>query len=640
MHLRSAKQQAILAWFCLTGERRISRQRLADLLWSGSDEEHARGSLRNVLYNMPDLPGGGALLLTDRTLVEAGFAPPVSDVARALSAWDRGEDAALRSVSLVSADLRFAASLTGLDPEFDTFLRQSRERFLTGLAADLRARLTGSQDERSRPVAERLSELVPQDETAARHLMRLDLAAGNPAAALARYDALWAVLDRDFDVEPSTETQALVVAIKMQSGLTPGPGTLPAEPIAGQARLTVYLRPFAGAGLPDETRMVIDGLQAEILAALLAVEDWIVIEAPGGLDLPPHPGGYELRGAFTPGLGEVRILLTLKDLATHQVIWSRPLPMNRPDWIRNSELVVQRLAMRLTGRIEQHYLGRIGSLPDEALVDYDRLIRARWLMNDWTAEADRRAEVLLRSVQSAGELGLRARVGLADLLNSRDLIFPGLGAMRAGVPEAVTLAEACIAEAPDRADAWLALAWGCVQLGRAARAADAAEAVIEASPGNPRRLASATEVLALAGRVDDAAAMSRRIATMDPGINRFTLGFRVSVALLSGDADDCMDLAERANGAIILGFGYAAAAARLAGQPDRARAYWHRFEQDLAARWQHPRPPAARDWFLAATPLRDAAALARLSGALADTGLPPASTARRTTRARISVAPM
>ena len=53
--------------------------------------------------------------------------------------------------------------------------------------------------------------------------MLLEIAAGNNAAALSHYDRLWAVLDQDFDIEPSEETQSLAVAIKLQTaGLTLG----------------------------------------------------------------------------------------------------------------------------------------------------------------------------------------------------------------------------------------------------------------------------------------------------------------------------------------------------------------------------------------------------------------------------------
>lgn len=204
----------------------------------------------------------------------------------------------------------------------------------------------------------------------------------------------------------------------------------------------------------------------------------------------------------------------------------------------------------------------------------------------------------MRSVGDRGEIGLRAKIGLAELLNSRGLIFPGLAPPRAGVAEALALAEACVTAGAERADLWLALAWAAVQSGHPARAAEAAEAALTASQSSPRRIASAAEVLALAGEVARAAELSALVGRIDNGLSRITLGHRVAIALLDGDLGGCIDLATRADGAI-------------------AAALWGRFRNDLGRRWHGPAPPDPLDWFLAATPAQAPAARAPLAAALA-----------------------
>ena len=613
---KGAKARGILAWFCLTGQPQISRARLADLFWSGSNEEKARASLRNLLYALRE-EVQPPLLIADHATVSAAFATPVHEIAAAIAAWDAGDARPLAALSLAEAELRFGADLFGLDAEFDDVLRQCQARILTEAADALRRRLEGG-GEHGRVVAEKLRELVPQDETATRHLMRLEIAAGNSAAALAHYNRLWQVLDEEFDVEPAEATQLLAIQVKSQAAGPPP--VAPAAAIAGPVpaeRIAIYLRPTAAAGLPEETQMMIGGMQAEILAALLSYEEWVVIETEAETALPSRRGCYELRSVFSPGLGAVRLILSLKDLASGQVIWSRPLAVNRSDWMRNSAIAVQRLAVHLTGRVEFHYLDQIGDLADEQLPDYDKLVRARWLMNDWTPEADRRAEELMRSVTGGGELGLRARIGLAELLNSRGLVFPGLAPPRAGVAEALALAESCVSAGAERADLWLVLAWAALQSGRIGRAAEAAEAALTGSQSSPRRIASAAVVLALAGDVAQGAELSRLVGQMDTGLSRITLGHRVAIALAEGDLEGCIDLATRADGAIVLGFGYAAAAAAMAGDEARAAKLWQRFGAGLAARWHGPAPPRPLDWFLSATPVQDAALLDRLSRHLA-----------------------
>ncbi|MBN9070188.1 MAG: hypothetical protein J0H34_01030 [Rhizobiales bacterium] len=49
------KAAAILAYLILTGQSRETRGRLAALLWSESDEERARASLRSAILIVPSV---------------------------------------------------------------------------------------------------------------------------------------------------------------------------------------------------------------------------------------------------------------------------------------------------------------------------------------------------------------------------------------------------------------------------------------------------------------------------------------------------------------------------------------------------------------------------------------------------------
>ena len=602
--VRGQKQRALLAAFCLGVQASQSRDRVADLLWSDSGTDKARGSLRNTLHMLARDTAPLDLFEAGRHELRARFAGAGCEMADALRLWDGGSPTALADLTLGDAEMRFAADLWGLDPVFDAFLTERRAAWLAARAGDLRARLRRADllPEASRILAERLRELAPQDEEATRALMALDIAAGNKARALDHYRRLWEVLDEEFDIEPSPETQALAVSLK-QGTAEPPPD--PVDDLPGEAeRLTIFLHPFPLSGLPDDDQIRVAAVQAELSAALFAVEDWVTIETAPGMVLPGRAGQYELRGTVSPGIEDMRLILTLKDLASGTIIWTWPLHLHREDWLRNSGFAVQRMAIRLTGKLEAHYISGIDRYSDAELVDYRKLIRAGWLMRDWSAEADRRAEALLRSVGSAGDLGLRARVGLAELLNSRELIFPGLGPVHAGVVEALTIGRAVTVEAPERGDGWLAYGWSLILCNQPQAAGQAAAVVADLSQSNPRRLSAAAELLALSGDVARAARLADAAARLDGGVCRVSMGYRAPVALLSGDPLRTMDLAEASDGAIPFTFAYAAAAAQIAGDPVRARQFWARFREGLVARWQGAQPPEPLAWFLAATSMR------------------------------------
>ncbi|MBL8563576.1 MAG: hypothetical protein JNN06_14995 [Gemmobacter sp.] len=624
--VRGQKQRALLAAFCLGAPARQSRDRLADLLWSDSGPDKARGSLRNTLHILARETAPLELFEAGRQEVQARFSGACCDLEGALRAWDAGQEAALAARSLRDAEMRFAADLWGLDPVFDSFLTERRAVWLGALAGALRTRLAlpvTAAGRSPRLIAERLRELMPQDEAATRTLMQLDIAAGNKAAALDHYRLLWEVLEEEFDIEPSPETQAIAVSLKMAPS-NPAAGPLPDPAHRGGAprreaeaeRLTIFLHPFPLLGLPEEDQIRVAAMQAELSAALFAVEDWVTIETAPGMALPCRDGHYELRGTASPGIEEMRLILTLKDLATGTIIWTWPLQLHREDWLRNSGFALQRMALRLTGKLEAHYIAGIDRLSDAELADYRKLIRAGWLMRDWSAEADRRAEVLLRSVGSAGDLGLRARIGLAELLNSRELIFPGQGQVHAGVAEALRIGRAVTAEAPERGDGWLAYGWSLILSDDAPGAGRAASIVAELSQSNPRRLSAAAEMLALSGDVTRAARLADAASRLDGGVCRVSMGYRTPVALLAGDLAQAMALAEQSEGAIPFTFAYGAAAAHLAGETAQALRFWARFREGLAARWQGDSPPDPRGWFLAATSMRWGLGLDEVAGAL------------------------
>ena len=620
LQVRGQKQKALLAWFCLSGQPALSRDRLADLLWSDSGSDKARGSLRNTLHVLARDTGPLDLFDAGRQDLRARFSGACCEVTADLAAWDQGQTTGLSGRNLLDAEMRFAADLWGLDPVFDQFLTERRAAWLAQRGQDLRQRLLipDQRPEALRILAERLRELEPQDEAATRALMALDIAAGNKAAALDHYRRLWEVLDEEFDIEPSAETQSLAVSLKLSGGeALPNPMAAQVETEA--ERITIFLHPFPLLTLPEEDQIRVSAVQAELSAALFAVEDWVTIETSPGMTLPTKAGQYELRGTVSPGIEDMRLILTLKDLGSGTIIWTWPLHLHREDWLRNSGFAVQRMAIRLTGKLEAHYLSRLEHYSDADLADYRKLMRAGWLMRDWSAEADRRAETLLRSVTARGDLGLRARIGLAELLNSRELIFPGLNSeIHAGVREALDLGRAITAEAPDRGDGWLAYGWSLILCDDAETAGQAAAVVADLSQSNPRRLSAAAELLALSGQVSRAARLAEAAARLDGGLCRVSAGYRVPVALLSDDLASCMALAETSAGAIPFSQAYGAAAAHLAGDTARALRFWAHFREGLAARWQGPGVPDPLHWFLSATSMRRGLGLDRVEAALCD----------------------
>ena len=182
-----------------------ARQRLSDRLWL----------LRRSLPHLPFESHSQELRLPSesRWLDVEAF--------RAAASASRLEDW-LRACSLYQGDL-----LPGL---YDDWLLEEREalylqhvRLLHKTCAGL---LQSRQFARALPLAERLVQSEPYDETALRSLMRIYRHLGRRGAALAAYERFVALAADDLNAEPASATQALAQAIR-RTDFRPHPGAAP-----------------------------------------------------------------------------------------------------------------------------------------------------------------------------------------------------------------------------------------------------------------------------------------------------------------------------------------------------------------------------------------------------------------------------
>jgi DNA-binding SARP family transcriptional activator len=246
--LHHPKRLALLAYLCTPyPPRRHSRDMLVALLWPELDEAHARGALRQELYQLRLALGPNALhgqrtdplginpeeIWCDAQEFEAALDGGRPD--EALGLW-RGE---------------FLPGVHVAGGEFERWLDQERDRLfrraLEG-ASQLSASAESAGDRANALCwARRLTELAPYDETFWQRLMLLLDRHGDRAGALRAFDSMAGRLRADLEVEPSPETHALIERIRDRGQ--------PFAPIAASATQ------LAGPGLRSRKQRAVIGLQ-------------------------------------------------------------------------------------------------------------------------------------------------------------------------------------------------------------------------------------------------------------------------------------------------------------------------------------------------------------------------------------------
>lgn len=214
--LSAKKSLALLAFLAMKPDQRVSRDKMAGLLWSSTGPEQARQSLRQTLSNLRKelsnissdqkiLIEEGDLLGLDSTLVSA-------DVARFEHLVATGTDAALSEATMLyRGDLLDGFQLN--EDRFDQWVLAERDR-LHRMALRAHTHLMEQQTragdvDAAIATAQRSLRIDPLQEPVHRALMRLYLQSGDLMNALQQYEVCAKVLKRELGVEPDAETKAL-----------------------------------------------------------------------------------------------------------------------------------------------------------------------------------------------------------------------------------------------------------------------------------------------------------------------------------------------------------------------------------------------------------------------------------------------
>jgi TolB-like protein len=122
---RSKKGRALLGYLCLAPGKKVTRLRLARMLWEQTSDEHARGSLRHAVLDVCEAMGplAGELISAGRTAVRLNADACWIDAVAMLDPSSRGNELARFCTG------QLLEGLDGLSVSFDHWLLRVRTRF-------------------------------------------------------------------------------------------------------------------------------------------------------------------------------------------------------------------------------------------------------------------------------------------------------------------------------------------------------------------------------------------------------------------------------------------------------------------------------------------------------------------------------
>jgi DNA-binding SARP family transcriptional activator/TolB-like protein len=366
--LAQPKRIALLCYLALAGSRGAhSRKRLLALFWPDSDDERARNSLNQSVFQLR------------RSLGEATLAGTAEDVAlRDGAIWcDAVEfDAALaardtdRALELYGGELLPGFHVDGC-PEFEHWLDGERERLrrrAVAAALDAAAALENTGNGvAALELLRRAASWAPYEEAPLERLIALLARLGDRSGAIQLYDRFRARYVAELELEPSSAIQALVAEIR-RAEPTPPAGPLPPGPERAVAEETP---PQSRAGAPTVRAR-------RRIAAPAALAVLVVVLAAGALLRAGAARGRSDSPLADAALDVRRVLVSAFENRTGDPSLD-PLGYMAADWIAQglARTGVARVVPFSTVVQETPYLAAPDAAPEVALRAANRRLARR-----------------------------------------------------------------------------------------------------------------------------------------------------------------------------------------------------------------------------------------------------------------------
>lgn len=241
------KRSALLAYLAIATPRGLHRRdTLMALLWPDLDQERGRASLRKAIHHVRRALGENAIAANGEDALGIERDRLRCDASAFEDSLDAGDLAG--ALALYRGPL-LPGFFVDDAPEFERWLERERAR-LRDRAFDAAWRLA-EQEERigntfdAAMWGRRASSLSPDDEAGLRRLISLLDRLGDRAGAVNAYERFAQQLLKDYEVEPSAETQALLRSVRNR-------GSGPASAIEGAAPSAGVAQVPAAAGTPPQ----------------------------------------------------------------------------------------------------------------------------------------------------------------------------------------------------------------------------------------------------------------------------------------------------------------------------------------------------------------------------------------------------
>jgi DNA-binding SARP family transcriptional activator/TolB-like protein len=651
VELRTQKAAAVLSYLALIEAKQESRERLVGLLWSRSDEKKARGSLRQVIRELRSTfeAAGYHGFTTGRLSIHLDPAMIDVDLESIIKAAESGSVHPLL-LNTPNLEEHILEGLDDLDPSFRVWVLAKRQTIHDRLMRSLGPALIATNIAANvrTDVAAAIVNLDPTHEEACCHLMQVHAEQGDVAGALRIYKALWDLLDRDYGMEPSPVTEALVAKIKLgaferplasfdahasDTRLSPINGSVAkaisnaGTEIKAPAKPSLVLQPFAMHGIDSDHSHLVQGFQQHLAASLVRFREWSVVDrAPANANLAPDSAPrYRIETTAYQAGTEINMVMVLREDTTGIYVWGESCRLGLDNWFEMQQRIIRRIATTMNVQLSAERLARLAGEPDVSLDVHDRWLRGQSLHFKYDAESWQRAVNIFRDAIRENPTFSPCYSSLVQMNNIEHFVHPGLFRDPGKAKVTLELAKRAVELDPVDSRAHLCYGWSNAMALRTLEAAFHMELACELNDNDPWTLLSCALYCAFCGSIEQARLRAEQSLALSPAPSYLGWGYHGIIRVLCGDYVGALEACDRTQGVVQILPAWRVAALFHLGRPALARDEAQRFLNGIRSFWVGslaPTDEAVSRWVLQGHPISIRARWETLRDGLRGAGLP------------------
>lgn len=642
---RSQKASCILAYLALSKKPIARRDVLTSLLWSESDEERGRASLRQALRELRAVSGAQpkAFLHTSRNIVELDQAAFHTDLSCIQQAIQRRDIVAFHAL-MSHPEPELLAGMDYIDPLFDSWLRVERERVVSGIARSALDVLEegGLSLNEQRKLADVVLSIDPFAEAAVQVQMETLAARGRANDAVVLFESYRKRLRDEYEIDESGQLRALARKIRQQPGqsepksiaagfaeqaeINPAP-VWPVEYVSGKKKKTadppsIAIMPHKSQSDGSGSEFMSEAFANDLVSTLSRFSEWMVVNPNFRSGLPGesrlanlqnqlHQGGIEYLlecELKMQGESKFQVSVHLYDCNLTNLEFSQEYMVETHERLALLNEVSCRVASCVQNAVATSRLHKIRMRSDDQRAAYDFWLEGQHLLTQWSQSSETDKIVLFEKALALDPEFASAYSGLAAVLNSQWFVLPGKPPEKETMERAFAYARRAVELDPLDSRNHVNLGWSHLL----ARRFECAELyftnAVNLNSANPNVAIAAALANSFCGNHVQAQILCSRAFDLNPGPPQWYFAYKATIAFLDGDFEACVKAVTQSSNVFPDIHGWSAAANYRLGRISLALDDLDRFYASLASDWAGERSPGKRqmrDWFVQVFPIRN-----------------------------------